>query len=255
MNRRSLYCAVLLIFFLTGTVRGEIMQRFDSAGNLVSPKARPTPPAPFRFRKYAVPEGLELRKDVMYHFYPVFGRTYAEIVLSAEENRPGRRMKTAQQPYPVDWSLSWSYEISDETEYDEEIDKIHCYIMIHDITLLYDISMILPALTDDSALNRIEKDLWKNYVARILESGHARVKIIKDDMKDVILQRMAEITYLQIDGEEAESAEQVVERYVRNETARIGKDVVQQIQMKLEQQDEATRAKPAPAAKPDQGSP
>lgn len=253
MNRCIAFSA-LLLFILSGTVRGETVQHFDSAGNLVSSKAKPSSRPPLRFRRYSVPEGLELRKDVTYHFYPVFGKTFAEIVKSAEENRPVGKMKSPQETSRVDWSLSWSYEISHVTEYDEETDKLHCDIVIHDITLLYTISMTLPVLTDDSALNRIEKDLWKNYVGNILESGHARVKIIKDDMKEGILQKMAEITYLELEVEDGGAAEKIVERHVKNETARIGKEVVQQIQKKLEQLDETTGAKPSPPPRSDQGS-
>jgi len=227
-----LFC---LILTAAGSAEGEVVQRFDASGNLTSARTIPRMLTARKSHKYSIPEGLELRSDTAYEFYPVFGKTFAEIVKSAEENGPVNKKTRKRQPSAFDWSLGWSYQYAYSTEYDEENDKVHCDIAIHDIILFNDITITLPALTDDSALNPIEKDLWKNYVARLLEAEHGRAKIIKDDMKEIILQRMGEITYLMLEPEQADTAEKAVERYVREETARIGKEVIQQILQKLEQ--------------------
>jgi len=243
-----LFC---LILAAAGSAEGEVVQRFDASGNLTSARTRPGTLTARKSHKYSIPEGLELRSDTAYEFYPVFGKTFAEIVKSAEENGPVNKKTRKRQPSAFDWSLGWTYQFSYSTEYDEENDKIHCDIAIHDVILFNDITVTLPALTDDSALNLIEKDLWKNYVARLLEAEHGRAKIIKDDMKEIILQRMGEITYLLLEAEQADIAEKMVERFVREETARIGKDVIQQIRQKLEQYGARDNARPnTPALQP-----
>jgi predicted secreted Zn-dependent protease len=243
-----LFC---LILAAAGSAEGEVVQRFDASGNLTSARTRPGTLTARKSHKYSIPEGLELRSDTAYEFYPVFGKTFAEIVKSAEENGPVNKKTRKRQPSAFDWSLGWTYQFSYSTEYDEENDKIHCDIAIHDVILFNDITITLPALTDDSALNLIEKDLWKNYVARLLEAEHGRAKIIKDDMKEIILQRMGEITYLLIEAEQADIAEKMVERFVREETSRVGKDVIQQIRQKLEQYGARDNARPnTPALQP-----
>ena len=223
-----------LFFLLPGSALGEVIQHFDSAGNLV-PATQKAPPPLHRTQKYSVAQSLGLRADVRYEFYPVFGKTFAEIVKSAEENGPWNKKTRKRQTSAFAWSMGWSYQMSYATEYDEENDKVHVDILIHEIALDYDITVTLPVLTDDSSLNDIEKDLWKNYVAGLLEAEHGRVKIVKDDARENIIRRMGEISYIMLDGEQEEDAEELVERHVKEETARIGRETIMQIQEKLDQ--------------------
>jgi predicted secreted Zn-dependent protease len=244
MTRYAFPVLFCLIFALAGDAQGEVTQYFDASGSL-TPARTKRPALPMRKKHiYSLPEGLELRRDAAYEFYPVFGKTFAEIVKSADENGPLDRKTRKRHPSAFAWSLGWTYEFSFSTEYDEENDKIHCDIVIHDVTLSYDITITLPALTDDSALNRIEKELWKNYVARLLETEHGRAKIVKDDMKEILLQQMGEVSYLMLEADLADTAEKAVERYVRDETARIGKEAVLQIRQKLEQYHKEFESKP-----------
>jgi predicted secreted Zn-dependent protease len=230
--------ACLMVLASAGMSQAEVSQHFDRSGSLVpAGKKLTAPQAQRRMRKYSVPEGIELRPDVRYEFYPVFGKTFAEIVKSTEENSPRNEKTKKRQSSAYDWNLGWTYDFSFSLEPDEEDEKVHCDFMIVDPILSYDITVTLPALTDDSALNPMEKDLWKNYVATLLERVHGRIKIIKDDTKDVILRQFGEITYLFLNEEEAVNAEKIVERFVRAETERIGSNIIRQIQQKLEAYD------------------
>ncbi len=235
MRRYALLLAFLLVVSLPSNSRGEIVQHFDAAGNLVSAPKKSLPQSAHRSQKYSVAQSLGLRPDVRYEFYPVFGRTYAEIVKSAEENGPYDRKSRKRQTSTFAWSLGWSYQLSYTTEYDEENDKLHIDILIHDIDLFYDITVTLPVLTDDSSLNDIEKELWKNYIAVILAYEHGKVKIVKDNTREDIIRRMGEVVYLMLDGEQEQDAEKLIERAVREETALIGKQTVMQIQERLDQ--------------------
>lgn len=240
-----------MVLASAGMPQAEISQYFDKAGRLVSEGKRTLPPRFESTKKYSVPEGVELRPDIRYEFYPVFGKTFAEIVESTEENSPRNEKTKKQQPTAYDWKLGWTYDFSFSLEPDEEHEKVHCDLMIVAPVLAYDITVTLPALTDDSALNPIEKDLWKNYVARLLEREHGRVKIIKDDTRDSILRQFEEIGYLPLGDEEAENAEKSVERFLRTETGKIGSNIIRQIQQKLEAYDSGpaqdTGDKPAKA--------
>ncbi len=219
------------LLLLTGTPSAEIVQFFDNDGN-PAPARQLIPPDPSS-RKFTVPEGIELRPDVRYESYPVFGRTFAEIVQSAEENGPYDRVSRKRSTSRFSWSLGWSYQLTYDIEYDDENEQLHCDMAISDVVFLYDLTIILPALTDDSALNPIEKDLWKNYVAGLVASEHGRVRIVKDDVRDSVLKRMGEISYLSLPADQADSAEQIIEQAVRNETARIGRETIQKIRKNL----------------------
>ena len=246
MGRYLLLLSLLLFFLLPGNSRGEIVQHFDTAGNLVPATRKSLSTLAHKTQKYSVAQSLGLRSDIRYEFYPVFGKTFAEIVKSAEENGPLNKKTRKRQTSAFAWSLGWSYQLSYATEYDEENDKLHGDILIHDIALSYDITVTLPVLTDDSSLNDIEKDLWKNYISGLLESEHGRVKIVKDDTRENIIRRMGEIAYLMLNAEQEEDAEKLIERYVKEETARIGKETIMQIQEKLDQYEKKSKEVTAP---------
>lgn len=248
MRRYTLLLSFCMLSLVAGNAAGGmIVQHFDAAGSLVreTGKAALAPAPAHTTRKYSGAQTLGLRPDVRYEFYPVFGRTFADIVRSAEENGPYNRKTRKRQTSVFSWSLGWTYQLSYTTENDEENEKVHCDIIIHDVTLSYDITITLPVLTDDSFLNDIEKDLWKNYIAGLLEKEHSRVKVVKDNTQDVILRRIGEIIYLMLDAAQESEAERLVERYVREETARIGKETVRQIQEDLERYNAEKEGKPA----------
>lgn len=232
----SRFVSVCLLVLASASIsQGEVSQHFDQSGRLVpAEQKRPAAPLRQRMTKYSVPEGIELRSDIRYEFYPVFGKTFAEIIRSTEENSPRNKKTRKRQPSTYDWDIGWTYNFSYSLEPDEDSEKVHCDIMLIDPVLSYDITVTLPALTDDSALNPMEKDLWKNYVATLLEQAHNRIKIIKDDTRDAILRQFNEIAYLSLTNEETENADSIVERFVRTTTEKIGSTVIRQIQQKLE---------------------
>jgi len=240
MKLSRLASACLMVLALAGVPQAEVSQHFDQSGRLASAYKRPAAPQTQKMRKYSVPEGIELRSDVHYEFYPVFGKTFAEIIRSTEENGPRNEKTKKRQPSAYTWNLGWTYDFSFSLEPDEENDKVHCDLMIVEPVLSYNITVTLPALTDDSALNPMEKDLWKNYVSTLLERIHGRIKIIKDDTRDPILKQFGEIAYLDLNDEEAENAEKIVERYVSTETGKIGNSLIKEIQQKLEAYDSTT---------------
>ncbi len=249
MNLLRLASSCLMLLATTGLLHAEISQYFDRAGRILPAGRKLTLPQSQRMIKYTVPEGIQLRSDVHYEFYPVFGKTFAEIVGSTEENSPRNNKTRKRQSTAYDWSLGWTYDYSFSLEPDDESEKVHCDLTVVNPLLSYDITVTLPALTDDSALNPMEKDLWKNYVATLLERLHGRVKIIKDDTKDEIIRQFSEIAYLSLNEDEAANADRIVERFVRTETEQIGSNIIRQIQQKLEVYDsepvQDSNAKPA----------
>jgi len=226
--------ACLMILTSAAMSQAEITQHFDRAGKLVPAVKRSATPQLHRMRKYSVPEGIELRPDVHYEFYPVFGKTFAQIVKSAEENGPRDKITKKRQSSAFDWSMGWTYDYSFSLEQDDDQEKVHCDLTIVDPVLSYDFTVTLPALTDDSALNPMEKDLWKNYVAALLEQAYGRIRIIKDDTRNAILKQFGDIAYILLSRDEENNAEKIVERFVRTETEKVGSAMVRQIQQNLD---------------------
>lgn len=234
-------CILLLLclsfLFGAGTAQAVINQHFDQDGRLITARNKSITSALHKSKKHPVPDGAELRTDVQYEFYPVFGKTFAEIVKSAEDNGPRNTKMRKRQPSVFSWNLSWTYDFAFSLEQDEDNDAVHCDLMITDPLISYDITVTLPALTDDSALNPIEKELWKNYFVKRLNFEHGHVKIIKDDTREVLLQKFGEIAYLPLSVAEADNAAKLLERFISTETEKIGRDIITQIQRKLEAYD------------------
>jgi LPS O-antigen subunit length determinant protein (WzzB/FepE family) len=57
---------------------------------------------------------------------------------------------------------------------------------------------------------------------------------------------MGEIAYLMLNTEQEEDAEKLIERYVKEETARIGKETIMQIQERLDQYEKKSKEVTAP---------
>ena len=237
MKRRILLLSFSFLFLLSGGSAAEIVQHFASSGALLPGTGKKTPAPAHQTQKYSVAASLGLLPGVRYEFYPVFGRTFAEAVKSAEDNGPFDSRTRKRRTSAFAWSFGWSYRFSYRTEYDEEDDRLHCDIFIEDIALSHDLTITLPVLTDDSSLNAIEKELWKSYIAHILEAEHGRVKVVREDSRGDILRRLEEINYLTLDAEQEPEAEQLIERYVREQTERAGRDAAGQIREQLDKYD------------------
>ncbi len=241
MKPAGFVSACLLVLASAGISQAEVSQYFDRSGRLVQgQQRRPAPVHQPMMKRYSLPEGIELRPDIRYEFYPVFGKTYAQIIRSVEDNSPRSQKTRRRQPSAYDWALGWTYDISYTLEPDEDSEKVHCDIVVTNPVISYDITVTLPALTDDSALNPMEKDLWKNYVATLLQQAHSRVKIIKDDTRGAIVRQFGEIAYISLSYEETENAEAIVDRAVREATEKIGSDIVRQILQNLEAYESGT---------------
>jgi len=231
--KRIAYLLLLFVSAFAGSSEAIIVQQFDSSGSPVATSRRPLSDFSAKIKKYPVPEGVELRRDVKYEFYPVFGRTFAEIIRSAEENGPVNSTSKRRSQSAYAWRFGWSFSYTYDLEEDDDNPVIHCDIIMQDITLNYDIVITLPALTDDSALNTVEKELWKGHIRKLVEQEHDHAKVIKDDTEETLKRRLGEITYLQLGSNDAMNAEKTVERYIRTEAEKIAKETSMQIQQKL----------------------
>jgi hypothetical protein len=247
-----LFLSFFLFFFTVSNAYPFTMSRFfDSNGNpAVSPRARSGGTSSQAIAGYAVPEGIELRKDITYEFYPVFGRSYSRIVRSAAENAPFVRGRNLRSTSRTVWGLGISYQYDYTYDVDKEHHTVQAVIDISDISIKYNITVTLPALLDDSSLNAVEKQLWKNYFRRLLEHEHGKVEIIQYvDTKKKVEDDVGEIKGLSFDYTNDSDVEHSVEVFLGEETDKIGREWIKKIKEKLAAYDQ----KPAGGEVPEPG--
>ena len=240
--RYTIPLSMVFVFLFCSISCPEISQYFDSNGNSISSDIRTRKSGlSSRINKHSVPEGIELPNDISYEFYPVFGKTFSEIVRSAEENSPVDLKSKKRLPTRFEWSLGWSYKIDQSSEVDEEDNTVHADVMLYNVSLTYNIKITLPTLIDDTVLNPAEKTLWKNYYSSLVEYEHDHVSIIRDnDAKADLLMKFRELDYINLDNSSEIDIQKAVETSIRKETEAIGSAWVKDLKKRIEAYDRAT---------------
>lgn len=234
----SLFCVCLL----NGLSYPEISQYFDSEGNPLSTKNRNRAVRPTgSIRRYSVPEGIVLQKDIRYEFFPVFGRTFSEIVQSAEENIPVNTKDKKRLPARFDWTVGWTYDIDYSEEMDEENQTVRVSVEIYDIDITYDIKITLPTLIDDTVLNPAEKNLWKNYYLRLVKYEHDRSKMIRDkDTRDELRKKFIALDKVVFFFPTDTDIKKTVEALIQKETQKIGSEWIRNLKKRISEHDRGT---------------
>jgi predicted secreted Zn-dependent protease len=240
------YIVPLSLFFvclLNGLSYPEISQYFDSEGNPLSAKNRSRADrSAAGTQRYSVPEGVVLQNDIRYEFYPVFGKTFSEIVQSAEENIPiNRKDRKRMRPARFDWTVGWTYDIDYSEEMDEEEQTVRVSVEIYDININYDIKITLPTLIDDTVLNPAEKTLWKNYYLRLVKYEHSRANMIRDkNTQDELRKKFIALDNAVFFFPTDIDIKKTVEALIQKETQKIGSEWVRNLKKKISEYDKET---------------
>lgn len=243
MQQRFRFLLCLFFFIFCNSVTyAEIIQSFDSGGNVLSTGGRSrekTPP--YGNQRHFVPEGVILQDDIRYEFYPVFGKTFSEIVRSAEENSPVGLKNKRRLPSRSEWTIDWTYKIDYLEAVDEEEKTVHASIEIYDMNIHYHIKTTLPALIDDTALNPDEKGLWKNYYHGLVEYENDHAKIIRDkEAQEELRKTFSELDYVVFDYSSNIDIEKTVETFIRKETEKIGSEWVKKLKKRIDEYNRVT---------------
>ena len=212
------------VFLFNSLSYPETSQYFDSDGNSLSSGSRTRETSlSYGVQGSYIPEGVELQKDIRYEFFPVFGKTFSDIVRSAEENSPADLKNKRRLPSRAVWVLGWSYKIAHSYGIDEEDKTVHVAVEIYDINITCDFTITLPALIDDSALNPAEKNLWKNYYLRLIEYESDHARIIRDkEAQEELRKKFGELSYVIFEYSADIDIQKTVETFIRKETEKIG---------------------------------
>ncbi|MBI5100783.1 MAG: hypothetical protein HZB33_02940 [Nitrospirae bacterium] len=217
---------MLLVLLCRGSSYSAISIYADGRGNIVSaPPARSETKGLDKAPRYGVPEGTELLKNVEYEFYLVSGRTFSEVIKSIDENGPFNRDRSRRLPYRCDWVLGVTYQFSATYAIEEESAKVHVEFTIYDISTDDRIHIMLPALIDDTFLNPVEKNIWNQYLLRLVGQAHDTVKILRDPGSGrKVSDGIGEISYVIFDYKEGMDVEKAIESYLKQESEKLVSD-------------------------------
>jgi len=234
--------SLVFVCLLNSLSYSEISQYFDRDGNPLSKKGRISAGSPTGSnQRYSVPEGIVLQKDIRYEFYPVFGKTFSEIVQSAEENIPVKPKDKKKHSARFDWSVGWTYDIDYSEEMDEEAQTVRVSVEIYDINITYNIKITLPTLIDDTVLNPAEKTLWNNYYIRLIKHEHDRANMLRDKSAQEELQKKfvaleSAIFFFPPDTD----IKNAVEALIKKETQKTGSEWVRNLKKRISEFDKET---------------
>jgi hypothetical protein len=213
---------------LTGT-SSAISQFFDSQGNIIASGLQEADTGTAFAHRYSMPEGIELFKDVKYAYYPVFGKTFSELVSSSEENGPYDTKEKKRFPAKTVWKVGWTYRYVSTSPLEEDR-MMHVAVEIHDIVFHDDITVTLPTVLDSTVLTPVEKSLWENYLQKLLKAEHTMVDRIRDPvMRDELIRRFESIDYLIFEDRGRLPVDQTIERLIEEETFKIGREWIEKI--------------------------
>lgn len=238
---RFICFSLVFLLLLSAVSSAAISQFFDHDGNIIRSdtlKRAGIQPAALR---YAVPDGIELLNDIKYEYYLVFGKTFTEIIISSQENGPLNKEINIRLPSKSVWNISWTYDFGYAYTVDEEARFVHITVELYDINIDYDITITLPALLDDTALNPVEKTLWKNYLLRILQHEHDHVKIIKDpESREALLKSFSDVNYFIVDYKSDMDMEKILGSSIKEETLKAGREWIKKIKARSDEYDRTT---------------
>lgn len=227
---------ILMLAWPAGCAEGSVSVYFDQDGNVLSGPPKPLPAG--RTARYATPEGITLRQDVFYEQYPVFGSNFSEIMQSIRENGPYNRRKDKRLPTDITWTFGISYQFSFVPEVDEDTGTVHLFITVSDIAFDYVITVVLPALIDDSSLNPVEKSLWKQQFLSLLEHEYNHIRIIKDPYLEASLSdSITELNYLSLEFTPDLDFESIVRSALREEIEGLGQEWAKKIRGRIDASD------------------
>ncbi|MDA8104889.1 MAG: DUF922 domain-containing protein [Nitrospiraceae bacterium] len=240
------YCllsSLLLLSILAQPSYAAISQSFyfDQEGNPLSGGPAAVPSDSSQTSLSSVPTGVVLRRGIVYEYYPVNGKSFSEIVTSVQENGPYIAGAKRRLPTRMKWRFGISYEYDFTSALDEEDTAVHVSLEVKDIKVTYGITVTLPSLIDNTSLNPIERNLWKNLFLQFLEHEYDHVDIIEDiATADEAKKSLAEINYLIFDYRDGLDIDNTIGTFLKDETAKAAKEMSRNIRERLNEYDRLT---------------
>jgi predicted secreted Zn-dependent protease len=247
-------CIVALAF--TTPLHAEVFQYFDDEGTLIitdNPFGLKRPKAAQPLKTYKPKKdqqvNLNLLGDVHYDYYPVFGRSFGEVIDSVQANGPYDSGDNRRYAGQTRWATGWSY--SFDSSYKQDGGHLRAAVTIRDIQFRSDIVVLLPMLSPDSELGHHDLQQWQGFMARLLEHEHDHVRIVRESFsRDEAAKKVLSIREVVVRAEPGVDPDSLVQQAVETETARIGHELVRTVKAKNDEYDRLTEHGLRPEMKP-----
>ncbi len=237
-------CVVVLVF--TTPLHAEVFQYFDDEGTLIvtdNPFGLKRPRAAQPLQTYRPKKdqrvNLSLLGGVRYDYYPVYGRSFGEVLASVQANGPYDSGDSRRYAGETRWTTGWSY--SFDSSYTRDGSQLRGAVTVRDIQFRSDIVVLLPMLSPDSELGFHDLQQWQSFMTGLLEHEHDHVRIVRESFhRDEAARRMSELREVQVPVEPGVDPESLIQGAVETETARIGHELVRTVKAKNDEYDRLT---------------
>lgn len=241
-----LFLASIIMLVVAAPLHAEVFQYFDDEGTLVVTDnpfglKRPRSAQPLKTYKPKKDQqiSLNLLGEVDYDYYPVFGRSFGEVINSVQANGPYDTGDARRYAGQTKWTTGWSY--SFDSSYTRDGGNLRAAVTIRDIRFRSDIAVLLPMLSPDSELGYHDLQQWQEFMARLLEHEHDHVRIVRDPFpRDEAVNKVLAIREILVRAEPGVDPDSLVRQAVETGTARIGHELVRMVKAKNDEYDRLT---------------
>lgn len=227
------FCILVFVFPVSAAER--ISLTFDHGAEQLSG----VPPS-FRPQAEAFPAtgGTRPRPDVRYVSYPVFGKSFVEIMKSVDESGPQTAGRPKRGPSSFEWVTGLTFGYDYTYEIDEDAGQAVVSLEIVELNQRDGFRITIPHLVNDTALNPIELSLYQGFLAKLLEQEHRRIEIVQDPgIWNELRAGIDRLLVFKVSLVEGMDIERTIESILSREAASLGKQRAKRIQDRMSEFD------------------
>lgn len=241
-----LFLACIAILVFAPPLYAEVFQYFDDEGTLIvtdNPFGLKRPRAAQPLKTYKPKQdqqvALRLLDDVQYDYYPVFGRSFGEVINSIQANGPYDTGDNRRYAGQTRWATGWSYAFG--STYTKERDVYRAVVTVSDIQYRSDIVVLLPMLSPDAELGHHDLQQWQGFMTKLVEHEHDHVKIVREPLpREEAIKKVLALRELLVPAEPGVAPDSLIQQAVENATARIGHEMLRTVKAKNDEYDRLT---------------
>ena len=246
----SLFLLVFLSLY-SSIAFAEVFQYFDEDGTLIitdnpfgTKKKKPHTHIDIS-NKIIPPEitAQELKssliEDVLYDYYPVNAKNYHDAINSTSLNGPYDEKENKNYAGQTTWNLGLSYKYN--YSYKIAGQEVNILTNIYDIDFKSYISVLLPALSENSTLSAQDMELWNSFLKGLLDHENDHVRIVSEpSFRDEALQKISSLKEFTFKYDPSSNLDELIRNTVESETGKIGCNMSKKIKKLNDEYDRLT---------------
>jgi len=241
----------MFLSFCSSIAFAEVFQYFDEDGTLIITDnpfgtKKKKPHTNINIQKESIPNEIiakelksSLIEDVIYDYYPVNAKNYHDAVNSTSLNGPYDEKENKTYAGQTTWNLGLSYKY----DYSHQIagQQVNIFTNIYDVEFRSYISVLLPALSENSALSGQDMEQWNSFLYGLLEHEHDHVRIVREpSFRDEAIQKISSLKEFTFKYDPSSNLDELIRNTVESETGKIGCDMSKKIKKLNDEYDRLT---------------